>query len=84
MAAVGVPVIAPVAVFKLKPAGNVGLTKYEVGAPPALLGEFVVIAAPGQYVGELIVYVKPVGVAGDMVMLNPSVVLPQELVAVTV
>ena len=45
---VGVPLITPVLVFKLKPVGNTGLTEYEVGAPPLLLGELLVMAVPGQ------------------------------------
>ena len=52
---VGVPVIAPVPVFKLNPLGNAGLTEYDVAAPPLLLGVLVVMAVPGQYVAELIV-----------------------------
>ena len=48
----GVPVITPVLVFKLNPAGNAGLTEYEVGAPPPVVGELEVIAVPGQYVAE--------------------------------
>ena len=48
VAVVGVPVMAPVLVFKLNPAGKAGLTEYEVTAPPVLLGELVVIALPGQ------------------------------------
>ena len=48
VAVVGVPVMAPEVVLKLNPAGNAGLTEYEVGAPPLLLGELVVIAVPGQ------------------------------------
>ena len=48
VAVVGVPVIMPVPVFKLKPAGKAGLTEYEVGAPPLLLGELAAIALPGQ------------------------------------
>ena len=48
VAVVGVPVITPVPVFRLNPAGNAGLTEYEVGAPPPLLGELAVIALPGQ------------------------------------
>ena len=45
---VGVPVITPVPVFKLNPTGKAGLTEYDVGATPPLLGEFVEIAVPGQ------------------------------------
>ena len=48
VAAVGVPVITPVLVFKLNPVGNAGLTEYDEGTPPPLLGELAVIALPGQ------------------------------------
>ena len=41
----GVPVMSPVVVLKLKPAGNAGLTVYEVTMPPALDGSFSVIGA---------------------------------------
>jgi hypothetical protein len=43
--AVGVPLMPPVAVLKLNPAGSAGLTLYEVTAPPMLVGSFSVIGA---------------------------------------
>ena len=48
VAVVGVPVITPVPVLRLSPAGKAGLIEYDVGAPPLLLGELAVIALPGQ------------------------------------
>jgi hypothetical protein len=47
---VGVPVTSPVFVLKFKPAGNAGLTLYEVTLPPALDGSFSVIGAFTMYV----------------------------------
>ena len=44
--AVGVPVITPVVVLKLSPAGSAGETEYETTGPPPLLGVLLVIAAP--------------------------------------
>jgi hypothetical protein len=43
--AVGIPLITPVAVLKLRPAGSAGLTLYEVTVPPMLVGSFSVIGA---------------------------------------
>jgi hypothetical protein len=44
--AVGVPLIMPVPVPKLRPTGRAGLTLYELGAPPVLVGLFAEIATP--------------------------------------
>jgi hypothetical protein len=44
--AVGVPEIAQVVVFRLKPAGMVGEIVQEVGVPPDIVGVTVVIADP--------------------------------------
>jgi hypothetical protein len=44
--AVGVPLMIPVVVFRLRPAGRAGLTLYEVTAPPVLVGLFAVIGVP--------------------------------------
>jgi hypothetical protein len=44
--AVDVPVMMPVLVLRLRPAGRAGLTLYEVTAPPVLVGLFGVIAVP--------------------------------------
>jgi type IV secretory pathway protease TraF len=43
--AVGVPEIAPVEVFNVKPAGSAGLIEYDVTVP-VTAGVFVVIACP--------------------------------------
>nr|WP_264757065.1 hypothetical protein [Sapientia aquatica] len=40
---VGVPVIIPLAAFKLKPAGNAGLIVNDVATPPLTVGLFSVI-----------------------------------------
>jgi hypothetical protein len=53
--AVGVPLIAPVTVLRLRPAGREGLTLYEATAPPVLVGLFAVIAVPLVYTAELVV-----------------------------
>jgi len=44
--AVGVPLMIPVVVLRLRPAGRAGLTLYEATAPPVLEGLFAVIAVP--------------------------------------
>jgi hypothetical protein len=44
--AVGVPLMMPVLVLRLRPAGRAGLILYEVTAPPVLVGLFGVIAVP--------------------------------------
>jgi hypothetical protein len=44
--AVGVPLITPVLVLRVKPAGRAGLTLYEVTAPPLLVGLFAGIGVP--------------------------------------
>ena len=46
LAAVGVPLMTPVVVFKLKPAGKAGLILYETTAPPPTVGVKLLIAAP--------------------------------------
>jgi hypothetical protein len=38
--------MTPVLVFRIKPAGKVGVTLYEVTAPPLLVGLLGVIAVP--------------------------------------
>ena len=49
VAVVGVPVISPVVVLRLRPAGKAGLTEYDVTVPPLLLAELVVMPVPTQY-----------------------------------
>jgi hypothetical protein len=44
--AVGVPLMIPVVVLRLRPAGRAGLTLYEATTPPVLEGLFAVIAVP--------------------------------------
>jgi hypothetical protein len=46
----GVPLMTPVVVLRLKPAGRAGFTEYEITVPPLLAGAFGVI-------GVLMVYV---------------------------
>jgi hypothetical protein len=46
VAAIGVPSIIPVLVFRLRPTGRAGLTLYEVAAPPVLVGVLAVIGIP--------------------------------------
>jgi len=43
---VGVPLITPVLVLRVKPAGRAGLTLYEVTAPPLPAGLLGVIGVP--------------------------------------
>ena len=45
-AALGVPVMSPVDESNDKPSGRLGETAYEVGAPPDVAGELVVMATP--------------------------------------
>jgi hypothetical protein len=40
VAVAGVPLMIPVVVLRLRPAGRAGLTLYEVTAPPVLVGLF--------------------------------------------
>ena len=48
--AVGVPLMAPVAVLKLRPAGSAGVTLYETTVPPLFVGLFGVIGVLMTYV----------------------------------
>ena len=48
---VGVPEIAPVVLYMVRPAGSEGDTDQEVTAPPVEVGETVVIAVPLVSVG---------------------------------
>jgi hypothetical protein len=47
---VGVPLITPVLLLRLRPSGKAGLTVYEDTAPPLTVGVFTVIAVPTAYV----------------------------------
>jgi hypothetical protein len=44
--AVGVPLMIPVVVLKLRPAGRTGLTLYEATVPPVMVGLFGAIVVP--------------------------------------
>jgi len=44
--AVGVPLMSPVDVSNVRPAGRDGDTEYEVTVPPVDVGEMVVMAVP--------------------------------------
>jgi len=44
--AVGVPLITPVLVLNVRPAGKLGDTLYDTTAPPLLLGVLAVMAVP--------------------------------------
>jgi hypothetical protein len=46
VAVVGVPVITPVVVLSVRPAGSAGATAYEATAPPDDVGVFDAIAVP--------------------------------------
>ena len=51
---VGVPLMIPVEVFSVRPAGSVGETEYETTAPPVLVGVLLVIAEPVVYMAGLL------------------------------
>ena len=76
--------MAPVAVFRLSPAGSAGATEYAVTVPPALPGRFVAMAVPLVYTAGFAEYVSPLGATSFTVMVRLAAVLPPLLVAVTV
>lgn len=82
--AVGVPLISPVVVFNVKPAGRVGEIDQEVTSPPLAVGVIVGIIESFCKVNELGLYVTPAGAATMTVMVTVAVALPPEFVAVTV
>ena len=51
---VGVPLMTPVEVFSVRPAGSAGETEYETTAPPMLVGVLAVIAVSLVYVAGLL------------------------------
>ena len=51
---VGVPLMTPVEVFSVRPAGSAGETEYETTAPPTLVGMLSVIAVSLVYVAGLL------------------------------
>ena len=54
MRVVGVPLMTPVGVYSVSPAGRAGETEYETTAPPLLVGLLSVIAEPVVYVAGLL------------------------------
>ena len=52
------PVITPVDVLSVKPAGSPGATEYEATAPPDDVGVFAVIAVPVTYVAGFVEYTR--------------------------
>ena len=51
---VGVPLMIPVEVFSVRPAGSAGETEYETTAPPLVVGLLLVIAVSLVYVAGLL------------------------------
>ena len=51
---VGVPLMMPVEVFSVRPAGRAGETAYETTAPPLLVGVLFVITESLVYVAGLL------------------------------
>ena len=82
--AVGVPLMTPVEVFSVRPAGSAGETEYETTAPPLLVGMLLVIAVSLVYVAGLLEYLSAEGAISLTVMLTEAVVEPPVLVAVMV
>lgn len=67
-----------------RPAGNDGETDHEMTVPPLVVGVTVVIAVPFVNVSELGEYVMVDGAMSLTWMVTVAVLLPPELVAVTV
>ena len=82
--AVGVPEMAPVEESRDRPAGSDGETDHEMTVPPLVVGVTVVIAVPFVNVSELGEYVMVDGAMSLTWMVTVAVLLPPELVAVTV
>jgi len=82
--AVGVPLIAPVVLLKLRPAGRDGEIDQFVGAPPPVVGETVDIVVPLTNVSELGEYVTADGARSLTVIVKLAVSVPPVLVAVMV
>ena len=80
------PVITPVDVLSVKPAGSAGDTEYEATAPPVCDGVFGVIAVPVTYDAGFVEYVRLAGgrSAAVTVMESEAVVEPAAFVAVTI
>ena len=82
--AVGVPLISPVDVEKVSPAGRDGAIDHEVTVPPLADGVAVVIAVPFVSVNGLPLYETAYGETSLTWMVTVAVSLPPALVAVTV
>ena len=82
--AVGVPLIAPVDVSNVKPAGTDGEIDHDTTAPPVDVGVAVVIAESFVKVNGLPLYATFVGTASFTVMVTLAVSLPPVLLAVMV
>lgn len=67
-----------------RPAGSDGETDHEMTVPPLVVGVTVVIAVPFVNVSELGEYVMVDGAMSLTWMVTVAVLLPPELVAVTV
>ena len=81
---VGVPVISPVVVSKLSPAGRAGLVAKLTTGPPAVEGAFAVMAVFFTYVTGLEPYELKLGTTALTMMVRALVDVPPVLVAVTV
>ena len=82
--AVGVPLISPVDVEKVSPAGRDGAIDHKVTVPPLADGVAVVIAVPFVSVNGLPLYETAYGETSLTCMVTVAVSLPPALVAVTV
>ena len=82
--AVGVPLIAPVVLLKLNPAGRDGEIDQDVAVPPPVVGVTVDIVVPLISVSELGEYVTEDGARSLTTMVTVAVSLPPVLVAVIV
>ena len=84
MIAVGVPLIAPVVLLKLSPAGSDGEIDQFVTAPPLEVGSTVDMVVPLINVSELDGYVTADGAISLTTMVRLAVSVPPVLVAVIV
>lgn len=84
MIAVGVPLIAPVVLLKLSPAGSDGEIDQFVTVPPPVVGSTVDMVVPLINVSELGEYVTADGAISLTAMVRLAVSVPPVLVAVIV
>ena len=82
--AVGVPLMAPVVLLKLRPAGRDGEIDQSVGDPPPVVGVIVDMVVPLTNVSELGEYVTADGATSLTTMVTLAVSVPPVLVAVIV